>query len=414
MGVNPVRAVSFAETLSTKKAQLQTVQSKISAVDQNLDQLQAKQQQMQRQLAEIDKKYALIAEAVLAYQEQIEDNNKQIDDTQKAIKRQTLSVKKQKNSLDSQLKASYVMGRHDRLKLLLNQKDPALSSRILVYYEYLNKMRVKKIAQLDDDIKQLDRLESEFKTELASLKTLQQERQAEQDKLLSLKQERTQLLAQINRQMSSGTLALNQLKEDEQHLKALIANLPSDADAPAHSESARPKLADATDKPEHEKAAVLEDDKTSDAVEDDAASVQNVAYLPSNALKNNGLQRGRLPWPVSGKLLKQYGSPKLDGRWNGVLISASEGHPVRAVANGKIVYSGWLRGYGMMTIINHGSGVMSIYAFNQSLYKRVGDRVKSGDMIATVGQSGGQATPGLYFEIRQQGNPIDPNTWCKK
>ena len=124
--------------------------------------------------------------------------------------------------------------------------------------------------------------------------------------------------------------------------------------------------------------------------------------------------KGNLPWPVSGKLTQKFGSPRTEGSWDGVLIDASEGMEIKAVTRGKVVYAEWLRGYGLLTIIDHGQGYMTLYAFNQSLYKRMGDSVKAGDVIASVGQSGGRSQAGLYFGIRQKGVPINPLEWCRK
>jgi septal ring factor EnvC (AmiA/AmiB activator) len=124
--------------------------------------------------------------------------------------------------------------------------------------------------------------------------------------------------------------------------------------------------------------------------------------------------KGKLPWPVSGRLAQKFGSPRSEGAWDGVLIDAREGMEIKAVTRGKVVYAEWLRGYGLLTIIDHGQGYMTLYAFNQSLYKRMGDLVEAGDVIASVGQSGGRSQAGLYFGIRKKGVPIDPLEWCRR
>jgi septal ring factor EnvC (AmiA/AmiB activator) len=124
--------------------------------------------------------------------------------------------------------------------------------------------------------------------------------------------------------------------------------------------------------------------------------------------------KGKLPWPVRGRLAQRFGSSRAEGKWDGVLINANEGMEIKAVTRGKIVYAEWLRGYGLLTIIDHGQGYMTIYAFNQSLYKRMGDSVEAGDVIASVGQSGGRTQAGLYFGIRNKGVPVDPLEWCQK
>lgn len=370
-----------------RKTELLNVRSKIATADQNLERLRAQQHKMQQQLAEIDKKYAAMATAIKDFQQQIDDNKRLISDTEQAIKRQTRLVDTQRDSLNKQMQASYIIGRQERLKLLFNHKDPALSSRLLVYYGYLNKMRLRHMALLEDNIHQLAELEGEHENELLRLQALQRDKQAEQSALVALKQKRMQLLASLNKQVVSGKWALTQLRENEQQLKSLLGGLSNEVDfSLQRSENS-------------DKAAVIPSGNKAF----NAAAGKSFASL-----------RGSLPWPVAGRALKRFGNPKLDGRWNGVLIGAPEGRPVRAVANGKVAYSGWFKGYGMLTIINHGSGFMTIYAFNQSLYKRVGSHVRAGDIIAAVGQSGGQTETGVYFEIRKQGNPLNPNLWCKK
>jgi septal ring factor EnvC (AmiA/AmiB activator) len=124
--------------------------------------------------------------------------------------------------------------------------------------------------------------------------------------------------------------------------------------------------------------------------------------------------KGKLPWPVKGRLVQKFGNPRSDSVWDGVLIDAKEGTDIHAVTWGKVVYAEWLRGYGLLIIIDHGQGYMTLYAFNQSLYKRIGETVNAGDIIASAGQSGGRSQSGLYFGIRKKGTPIDPLEWCRK
>jgi septal ring factor EnvC (AmiA/AmiB activator) len=124
--------------------------------------------------------------------------------------------------------------------------------------------------------------------------------------------------------------------------------------------------------------------------------------------------KGSLPWPVRGRLAQKFGSPRTEGVWDGVLIDAPEGMEIKAVTQGKVVYAEWMRGYGLLIIVDHGHGYMTLYAFNQSLYKKMGDTVEAGDVIASVGQSGGRSQSGLYFGIRKKGVPIDPLEWCRR
>ena len=151
------------------------------------------------------------------------------------------------------------------------------------------------------------------------------------------------------------------------------------------------------------------------AVDAEQAKELSTPMENSSELKGDfSTLKGKLPWPVRGRLAHKFGSPRAEGAWDGVLIDANEGMEIKAVTRGKVVYAEWLRGYGLLTIIDHGQGYMSLYAFNQSLYKRVGESVEAGDVIASVGQSGGRSQAGLYFGIRKKGVPIDPLEWCRK
>ncbi|MCK5122394.1 MAG: peptidoglycan DD-metalloendopeptidase family protein, partial [Methylococcales bacterium] len=140
----------------------------------------------------------------------------------------------------------------------------------------------------------------------------------------------------------------------------------------------------------------------------------DVFPLEEGSVKEFAKLKVKLPWPVKGRLVKKFGAHRSGSRWDGVLIQAKEGANIKVVTRGRVVYADWLRGYGLLTIIDHGKGYMTLYAFNQSLYKSVGDWVDAGAVIATVGQSGGQSSAGLYFGVRRKGKPVDPVKWCRK
>jgi septal ring factor EnvC (AmiA/AmiB activator) len=191
------------------------------------------------------------------------------------------------------------------------------------------------------------------------------------------------LLLQIGNDFSSSEQQLSQLQISENRLKSLMASLPiTEAELAVDAEQTKEL----------------------------STSMENSSELKTDF----STLKGKLPWPVRGRLAQRFGSSRAEGTWDGVLINAIEGMEIKAVTRGKIVYAEWLRGYGLLTIIDHGQGYMTLYAFNQSLYKRVGDSVESGDVIASVGQSGGRTQAGLYFGIRNKGEPVDPLEWCQK
>ena len=275
------------------------------------------------------------------------------------------------------------MGQQEKLKLLLNQQDPALSRRMMVYFNYVNKERLKKLSDLVTAVQHLDELDKQQQTETELLEKDLERKKSEQAALDEAKKQRNELLVQIGNDFSSSEQQLSQLQISENRLRSLMASLP-----------------------------ITDEELAVDAEQEKElpTSMENFSELKGDfsALK------GKLPWPVRGQLKQKFGSPRAEGSWDGVLINANEGMEIKAVTRGKVVYAEWLRGYGLLTIIDHGQGYMTLYAFNQSLYKRIGDPVEAGDVIASVGQSGGRSQAGLYFGIRKKGVPIDPLEWCQR
>jgi septal ring factor EnvC (AmiA/AmiB activator) len=294
------------------------------------------------------------------------------------------------------------MGRQEKLKLMLNQQDAGLSSRMMIYYGYLNKARIAKLAEINRSVKRLDQLESENRQETAALEKKLEQKKAEQVILDGARKQRAELLTQINDHSSSGAEQLNQLLESENKLKSLIASLEENPDNDA--DAGQIEETDSFGEPDQAAEAGVSKESSSELL----TSQEN---FPKAKVDFSSL-KGKLPWPARGRLAQKFGSPRSDSVWDGVLIDAKEGTDIRAVNWGKVVYAEWLRGYGLLIIIDHGQGYMTLYAFNQSLYKHAGDTVNAGDIIASVGQSGGRTQAGLYFGIRKKGTPVDPFDWC--
>lgn len=187
--------------------------------------------------------------------------------------------------------------------------------------------------------------------------------------MLDTKSERKAVLVKLNRQVQSKSSQLKRLKQSEKKLAALITILQQEI---------------------------------------------NDFPFDNGVVKAFASLKGKLPWPVKGTLIKKFGDRRSESRWDGVLIEAKEGSEVRAVTRGRVVYADWLRGYGLLTIIKHDKGYMTLYAFNQSLYKAKGDWVEAGTVISTVGLSGGRSKAGLYFGVRKKGKPVNPVKWCRK
>jgi septal ring factor EnvC (AmiA/AmiB activator) len=390
--------------VSQKGKELDEVQSDIRAVEQNMERIQQEKDALTAQLADIERKYGETVALLKELQEQIDQKRQNLSQTQLNIQNYQDEVKKHNKELAGQIKAAYAMGQKEKLKLMLSQQDPALSSRMMVYYKYLNKTRLKKLADIDEALRHLSQLDKQKIEETELLEQKLEQKKAEQTALADVRKQRNDVLIQLSRDFSSNEQQLNGLKESENELMALIASLQGgrtdefalDAN---QAESVR----------NEEDLLALKKDSIDG--QDGAAEIK----ADFSKLKGDfSLLKGRLPWPVEGRLAQKFGSPRSEGLWDGVLIEAQEGTEIRAVTKGEVVYAEWLRGYGLLTIIDHGKGYMSLYAFNQSLYKRVGEWVETGEIIASVGQSGGRSQPGLYFGIRKQGKPVDPLEWCRK
>ncbi len=361
-----------------------------------MQRLELQKTSLQNLLADVEKKYGETAALLKSLHTEIENKRQNLINIRRDIKSHRYEIDQQSKKLADQVKAAYAMGRQEKLKLVLNNQDPALYGRMMVYYHYVNKTRLSRLADIEASVMRLDQLEKQKQAETALLEQNLEKKKSEQTALNDFREQRNKLLAQLNNDFSSSEQQLSHLQESENKLKGLITSLSSGEETNIVDDSATKELSVPIN------AAPLED--ASPQINDDFPKLDG--DFP--ALK------GKLPWPVRGRLAQKFGSPRSGGIWGGVLIDAKEGAEIHAVTRGKVAYADWLRGYGLLMIIDHGQDYMSLYAFNQSLYKRKGESVQAGDVIASVGQSDGRSQPGLYFEIRKKGTPINPLDWCKK
>lgn len=283
--------------------------------------------------------------------------------------RATLSA--HKAALGEQVRAAYLTGRQERLKLLLNQEDPVRLGRMLVYYDYLNRARSVRINTVRAQLERLLDLARDIAAEVTALDSTRAQRVATARQLEDQRAARAATLAKLDRQIHNQDTELTRLRADERALADLIRQL-------------RNAFADIPD---------------------------NLGQGPVFSAA-----RGRLPWPVQGRLLHRYGEARIGGRldWQGLTIAATAGSQVRAVARGRVAYADWLPHFGLLVILEHGDGYMSLYGHNQQLSVEAGDWVDAGQAIAAVGDSGGQVSAALYFEIRKDGKPVNPNQWLTK
>lgn len=365
-------AVPMAGAAETKAAdadrQLDSVRKSIKTVEKSLSGLENQKDSLNGQLAELDRQYGELAKSRKDLETRAQAQNRQMAELTQRKNQLRDAALKQNRSLAGQTRAAYASGKTEWLKILLNQEDPARASRVLTYYTYLHRARLSQLQSLRGDIARLREVEDQMKAETERLEATRVSIKLRQTELEAARSQRQAVLAKLERSYADDKLRLRQLQDDARHLQGLIASIRQDAE-------------------------------------------QRPVVPPAGEPVVTAAPRAAMSWPVQGELLERFGAPRASGSWDGVLIGAREGMPVRAVAPGRVAFSDWLRGYGLLTIIDHGDGYMSLYAFNQSLYKGVGDWVVAGDVIASVGSSGGQAEPGLYFGIRERGRPIDPQAW---
>ena len=277
------------------------------------------------------------------------------------------SIAKERSELAGQLRAAYLIGHEEPLKLLLNQKDPAQAGRMFVYYSYFGRKRADEIHEIEANVARLQDLDTQLAAEDAKLADLEKQQKTQLSEVERARQQRTVVLANLETQSHNNAQNLERLRSQQAGLEKLLRELR-----------------------------------------------EAMAKYPVDTNSAFGKIRGKLAWPVAGRLVAHFGETRAGGvKWDGDLVATERGAPVRAVYQGRVVYSDWLPGLGLLTIIDHGDGYMSLYGHNERLYKAVGDKVAAGDEIASAGDSGGSLRPELYFEIRKEGKPLDPRPWFK-
>jgi len=345
--------------------QLTSVQQSIKAQQKEIAQTTKKRAALEAQLKQDELAIAKVAKAANQTKQKLASTHKKIAELHR--EQADLLVKKmqQQKLLAQQLRAAYSTGNHDYLKLILNQEKPASVQRTLTYYHYFNQARINEIDTFQQTVERLVQVEAEQQQQIAQLSQLQQQQLQQQQALKASNKARKSTLKKLSKQLLTKQQQLEKLKAAEENLVIELERL---------QQLARTEL--------------------------DLAGLAKLKH--------------KLSWPIKGKIIRSFGSRKQGYlRWKGVLISAPIGREVTAIHHGKVLFADWLNGYGLVTVIDHGDGYMSLYGHNQALLKDVGDRVETGEPIALVGQSGGQLLSGLYFEIRHRGKAVNPKTWCK-
>lgn len=365
--LSPVTAGEANPQAALLQKRIQAVQSSLGLIESRKDSLQGELAAIERHSGDIAKHLRNLSREIAHQQQLVAHVHQQKD---KLLN----SLRVHNHGLDRQVRAAYMTGRQEWLKLLLNPDDPARISRVLTYFGYLNRSRLAQLRNINEGLAQVERMEQAIQAEKTRLEQLQAQEQEDQGDLGEARRDREGTLAKLREELSDKNVRLREMGGNLQRLDRLVASVEL-------------ALADLPPAPQGK---------------------------PGATSVRLGLSSVTGQWPVVGQLLKRYGASRMGGHWDGVVIKANEGTPVSASADGRVVFADWMRSYGLLLIVEHGNGYMTLYAFNQSLYKAVGEQVMAGEVIATVGRSGGHDQASLYFGVRQAGRPVDPLGWLQQ
>ncbi|MWV15148.1 peptidoglycan DD-metalloendopeptidase family protein [Pseudomonas sp. L-22-4S-12] len=395
---------AFADEKADAQKQLEAARADVAELKKLLEQLQKEKSGVQKDLKRTESEMGQLEKQVKGLQQEMNKSEQELQRLDQEKKKLQQSRLEQQRLIGIQARAAYQGGQQEPLRLLLNQQQPEKFSRTLTYYDYLGQARLEQLAAFNETLRQLANIESDIASQQAQLGEQKSALDSRREQLAEARKERQQALAKLNKQYSAGDHKLKARQQEQAELTRVLKTIEATLARQAREAA------------EAQRLALLEQQQARQP------NSQPLALGP--AVSNSGASyggpfakaKGKLPWPVNGRVVARYGTPRggdARTKWDGVLIGASAGSQVHAVHGGRVVFADWLRGAGLLVILDHGNGYLSLYGHNQSLLKEAGDIVKAGESIATVGTSGGQDTPALYFAIRQQGRPSDPAQWCR-
>lgn len=349
-----------------------------------LKQIQADIQKLQQWLKDAQSEYSDLDKALQQSDRDLADTTQKVEQTRQALKEEQARLKKlqayqkrqkalqqqHRERLAQQVKAAHQIGQQGPLKLLLNQDDPQEMQRMMTYLSYLSEARSQQIQHTIDELVRLDSLEQLIREQQEQLAQTEQRLLRQNQQKTAQKAQQKKLLATLQKQMSNQTSRLQRKQADRRRLSQLLEEVASLLSNSARQQDARPFRS----------------------------------------------MKGQLPKPVRGRVLKAFGNRHANRHqpWQGWLVSAPEGTPVKAVHHGRVVFADWLRGFGLLVVVDHGQNYLSLYAHNQSIDHEIGSWINRGDVIGKVGIDSESNRSALYFEIRHKGKPIDPAVWLSR
>ena len=364
----PVIVCAEAGEADAQEARLNQLRERIGNLKSEVGSMHGQRNALQVELEKTEKEIGVIATAIRDLEDQASQGQKKIHGLNKQRDAERSNLKTMRELLREELKAAYMAGKQERVKLLLNQKNPADVGRMLVYHSYFTRARSERMQEMRLSLQHIGSIEQALSGQQQEIRQLLQQQRDSSLQLAAVQDNRRKIMQQLQTDLSDKSSELSTLEQDEKQLQELVQSL-------------RQALNDIP-----------------------SVSGQHKSFRPL---------KGKLQWPVEGRLSMRYGERQASGklRSRGVRIATQSGTDVRAISNGRVAFSDWLRGFGLLLIIEHGDGYMSLYGHNRSLYKDVGEWVERGDVIAASGNSGGQLQAGLYLELRKDGRPINPAPW---
>nr|WP_133471835.1 peptidoglycan DD-metalloendopeptidase family protein [Paraglaciecola marina] len=354
------------QLLAQEKSDLELIQKQIEDKKKQIAKQLNEAKKLQENLKKIELNVAQTAKSLNHTDNQIANNQKEQAKLLKQQEEYQDALNQQKSELAKQIRSAYMTGNYDFAKMLLNQEDAANFERSITYYQYLNKARKEQIDSFNVLVKDLKLVREKLIEGQSELERLKYQQVSEQNVLKKQLASRQVTMTKLQASIESDEAKIAQLQVNEKNLTEALAR-----------------------------------------------AQQRVAQ---QSVSLNGLskQKGSLLIPAKGTLRKMFGRFRQGQiKWKGIVIYGNSGDDVIAIHDGKVLYADWLRGFGLVTVLDHGDGFMSLYGHNQALLKQVGDSVTAGESVALLGQSGGQSRPNLYFEIRHKGKPVNPVSWLK-
>jgi septal ring factor EnvC (AmiA/AmiB activator) len=360
---------AFAAGVDTKEAELRQVRTRIESIRKQIHADAERRDALTGQLKAADLQIQSARERLAQVRGRRIESEQKLAGLKNEQAQTQREVADERDELAAEVKVAYMNGRQEQLKLLLNQRDPAALGRMMAYYGYFGRARAERITAITEHLAHLELLGESIATETARLRELEAENARDVRALAGARERRAHTLAEVQAKLRTRNDQLAKLQADAQALEKLVEQL-------RRAIEEFPELAD----------------------------------QPFQRVK------GKLPWPVKGGLLAKYGQLRAGGplKWQGLVIAAQRGAQVRAPFYGRVVYADWLPGLGLLIVLDHGGGYMSLYGHNEQVYRRVGDRVAPGDVLAAVGEAAGLGRPGLYLEIRKGKQTLDPQDWLGK